>query len=255
MNDVDIVDNNYNVVFIIAHKYVRGYESYLKYYISNIFKFYKNALVLVVDNNSNYKDDVFSTIDKNENIIFLDNNIECKFELGGYQVGIKYLIDNNLLEKYHYVICTQDTFILKNKVDFNTLLQQNIIACTINTYIQDGAHPEICELILTKLNLYNNLDKISFCWCNSFIVHTEKIHQLYSYLKHIVITNKSYSESCERFLARILWELNEYTNYDIDGDLRSNRSKYNEWCVDVYSHVPSFFVKKIQQKNETTTDS
>ena len=38
--------------FIICHRHVKGYESYLKYYIDNITSFYRNAKVIIVDNNS-----------------------------------------------------------------------------------------------------------------------------------------------------------------------------------------------------------
>lgn len=34
--------------FIIAHKYFRGYESYLKHYVENILEFYgKNSLIIL----------------------------------------------------------------------------------------------------------------------------------------------------------------------------------------------------------------
>ena len=88
-NDVD-----YKIVFIIAHRYTRGYESYLKYYINNILSFYKNPLIIAVDNNSKHKDDIFDDIKNIDNVILLDNYIKCKFELGAYQVGFRYLLDN-----------------------------------------------------------------------------------------------------------------------------------------------------------------
>jgi len=249
------IKDNYKLVFIIAHKYFRGYESYLKYYINNILKFYTDSLILVVDNNSNYKEDIFSTIEPNDNIKFLDNNIECKFELGAYQVGIKYLIDNNLTDKYDYIVCTQDNFILKNKFDFNTLINDNIHACPINSFFADGECKDVWEGVLNTLGLNNNLDKITFCWCSSFIVSKYKIEQLYSYLTKIIIKVRWESSASERYLARILWELNGFRNNDIDGDIRNLRvDKYDCWTVNPYDDVNSYFVKRVQQKTEKTTD-
>ena len=72
--------DSYKLCFIIAHIYFRGYESYLKYYISNINKFYPNdTLILVVDNGTKYKEDIFTDI-TDKNVVVIDNENEAKFE-------------------------------------------------------------------------------------------------------------------------------------------------------------------------------
>jgi hypothetical protein len=94
-------------IFIIAHKYFRGYASYLNHYIENILKFYgENCLIIIVDNNSNYPQDIFDILPKTNNIKILTNDIECKFELGAYQVGVRYLLNENLLDNYEYFVFT-----------------------------------------------------------------------------------------------------------------------------------------------------
>ena len=114
--------------FVIAHRYVRGYISYIEHYIDNITKFYENALIIVVDNNSPYKDDVLDKFKNKNNIILLDNNIEHKFEQGAYLVGVNYILENNLLNKYDYYVFTQDTYILKNKYNFDILIDNDVFA-------------------------------------------------------------------------------------------------------------------------------
>lgn len=241
------------VCFIIAHKYVRGYRSFLKFYIENIIKFYGDkALVLVVDNDSPHKDDIFDTIPPKKNIVFLDNQTECGFEIGGYKVGMKYILENNLIDNYHYYVCTQDTFIIRNKFDFNTLLKDKVAACPINSmFPSDGEGRPVVENVLTDLGLYNNMDRITFCWANSFIVSNKKLLQLYGFLSKITVTKKAESQASERYLARILAELNDYDHTDIDGDLRTqNQRHYDCHTVDPYSESKSFFVKTIQNKNQ-----
>jgi len=257
------MDNN-KPVFIIAHKYFRGYDSYVEYYINNIREFYEDSLIIVVDNNSIYKDDIFNNLKKYDNVILLDNNIECKFELGAYQVGVKYLIDNDLLDKYTYVVMTQDNFIIKNKLDFNQLSEANVKACPLNGCDQNVDSPEYFNIqqsctdvsipVLDKLGLNDNWDKISFCWCNSFILSTDKLLQMYGYLQQIVIKIRWESCASERYLARLLWELNDNVNYDIDGDIRDLKHKYDCWNVDLSVPQLTFFVKKLQQKDERTLD-
>ena len=262
---MDVTQDKNKPVFIIAHKYFRGYESYSEYYVQNIQKFYKDSLIIFVDNNSTHKDDVFNKLKEYKNVVLLDNNIECKFEIGAYQVGLKYLIDNSLVNNYTYIVLTQDTFILKNKVDFNNLHNENVNACTINSYIADGMLQHISDTVLSNLGLLNNLDKITFCWCCSFIISNVNTFKLYDYFKKIVITNRTQSCAAERYLARILWELNDYRNYDIDGDIRylgdvwngykNPDPKYDCHTVNPYDdNIKTFFVKRTQQKAESTID-
>lgn len=241
------------VCFIIAHKYYRGYESYLKYYIENIQSLYPEALTIVVDNNSLHPEDVFEPLRSKSNVVFLSNDIECKFELGAYQVGIKHLIDNNLLGQYSFCIFTQDNFVLKNKYDFE---QSTSFALPINSMHADGHAKDVCNTVLNKLGMNDNWDKVNFCWCSSFVVANHKVEQLYGWLKQIVQKVRWDSEGAERYLARLLWELNERRDCgSIDGDCRELPGKhYDCWKVNIYDPATTHFVKKVQQKNENTRD-
>jgi hypothetical protein len=241
---------NTRLVFIIAHKFIRGYKSYTKYYIDTIQKFYPDALTIVVDNNSVNKNDVFDTLKDYQNVILLDNNISCKFEIGAYQVAFKYLIDNNLVANYDYCICTQDNFILKNKYDFDQLRQKNITACPINGGPRDNDQADIVRDVLSRLNLYDNVDKITLCWCISFIINTCHVQQLYNYFKEIVITVRKQSCASERYLSRILWELNGKRDC---GEIDGNKS-YDPWRVNLFEDQTSYFAKSVQQKTEKTME-
>jgi hypothetical protein len=256
---MDMIKNINKPVFIIAHKYYRGYDSYCEYYIQTIQKFYEESLIIIVDNNSTHKEDIFEKLRQYENVILLDNNIECKFEIGAYQIGLKYLMDNNIYWDYSYIVMTQDTFIIKNKVDFNELHKQNVLACPIVdchgnlSGVHIGYHESFIP-ILEQMNLNYDVEKSSFCWCNSFIISSEKIETLYSFIKDIVITERWGSCVSERYLGRILWEINDRKKYDIDGDLYHVQNLYDSRKVDVYTHDSTFFVKKLQQKTEQTVD-
>jgi hypothetical protein len=259
------MEDKNKVIFIIAQKYFRGYESYVEYYINNIQKYYDESLTIVVDNNSLHKEDIFQKLRNRENVVLLDNNIDCKFEIGAYTVGLNYLIEKNLLNKYDYLVFTQDTFILNKRLDFNDLFEKSITACPINSYFQDGFADHISHQILNKLGLLNNLDKITFCWCNSFIVSASKCKKLFDYLKQIKMTTRTESCASERYLARILYELNNFKNNDIDGDIRylgkhwdnkiNSNPKYDCQTVNPYDkNINSYFIKRTQHKTERTKD-
>jgi hypothetical protein len=246
-----------NICFIIAHKYFRGYTSYLNYYIENIQKLYPEALTIVVDNNSQYKEDVFSSVEGKNKVVLLDNNTDSKFELGAYGVGSKYILDNELEKDYSYFVFIQDTFVLKNKYDFELMKKESCYARPINSMYADGECSNVVTPVMTKLGLNDNWDKVNFCWCSSFVVEKTKIEQLYTYLDQIKVTCRWESCAGERYLARLLWELNEQKDCgDIDGSCSDLAVRhYDTWNVNVFAPATSYFVKQVQQKNENTVDS
>ena len=253
---MDIKTSGNKTVFIIAHKYFRGYQSYIEYYIKNIKSFYENNLVIVVDNNSEHKEDIFENLKKYEDVILLDNDIESKFEIGAYTVGLKYLIDNKI--DFEYVVFTQDVFVLKNRFDFAGLYADGILACPLVGCSIDHSKPEykgihndcseVWHPVLSNLGLLSDMENQSFCWCTSFVTHKEKIAQLYSYISTIVVKTRWEGAGSERYMARILFELNNGKNHSIDGDIRE--LKYDSHSVDIYYDVDSFFVKRNQQKHQ-----
>jgi len=259
--------------FIIAHRYVRGYVSYIEHYVNNIISFYESPLIIIVDNNSNYKNDVLSVFEKKDNVILLDNNTEHKFEQGAYLVGINYLIEYNLVDKYDYYTFTQDTYILKNKYNFDELIENDVYACPISW----GAGTQDLPMSLIKpylenfdlwddnleinynhqlnnLSCYNEdvLKKILHCYCTSYIIHKTKINDLLKYLKKIKISVRWESELGERYFAWVLYKLNNNKNYQIDYNPYTFYDHHTINLHDDFKH--GFFAKQQQRKRENTQD-
>jgi len=251
--------DNYRLCFIISHRYYRNYQSYIKYYIDNINSFYNNSLIIIVDNNSKYLDDIKNLLSNYTNVLILVNNTECKYEIGAYKVGINYIINNNLLENYNYYIFTQDNFILKNKYDFNILTNNNTKACALNTYTQlkEYYYDPITLGILKKINMDHMIHCLTLCWCNSFVLHKTKMIDFLDMIKDIVINIRRESECSERYLSGMLFKLNDEVMTSIDGDIEFHNLKYDCWTVNLLEdNIPErAFVKKVQQKNDHTIDS
>lgn len=240
--------------FIISHRYYRNYPSYILHYIENIQKFYENSIIILVDNNSKYLDDI--KIQLKPDIIVLVNDTECKFEIGAYKVGINYIISNNLLNDYDYYVFTQDNFIIKNKYDFDILDKNNTFAAALDIFKvsnNEFYQNQIVMNILKSINLEKKIDDLTLCWCNSFVLNKTKVIDYLNIVKDIVIINRNQSEASERYLSGVLYYLNNHIMSSIN-KIDSNK-KYDCWKVNLYDSFPGiYFVKKIQQKNERTID-
>ena len=243
--------------FIIAHRYAKNYESYLNYTINNITTFYKDALILVVDNNSADLRELYNTIDKSLNVKFIVNNSESKFDLGAYTYGITYLIQNNLIANFDYFVMIQDTYLLINKYNFNKLITNNIKACSIVNVPNDEHFIHEREYMLNTFKIPNTSDA-KMCWCNCLAVTPDRLLPLYNIIKQIKITVRRESEASERYMGNILYYLNNNSSYAIDGNTNLYTINNIEYftCHDTYyqyKDVKSYFCKISQKKNETNS--
>lgn len=240
--------------FIISHRYYRNYPSYILHYIENIQKFYENSLIILVDNNSKYLDDIKMQL--KPGVIVLVNDTECKFEIGAYKVGINYIISNNLLNDYDYYVFTQDNFIIKNKYDFDILDKNNTFAAALDIFKVGDIEfyqNQIVMNILKSINLEKRVEELTLCWCNSFVLNKTKVIDYLNIIKDIVIVNRRESEASERYLSGILYYLNNHIMTSINNIIP--REKYDCWTVNLYDSFPGiYFVKRVQQKNEKTIE-
>jgi len=257
-----------NVLFIIAVKYNRNYISYVKYYVDNIQKFYPNGFCILVDNNSKYISELYNSLNQYKNLVMLINESPCKFEIGAYNYGITYALEHNILHNYEYIVCIQDTFVLKNKYDFNNLKLNNILACVINdnSLVSHGK----CEYywcietqnVIEKLNCNTDDDTklitpaiVEFCWCSSFILHKSKIDEYLNITSDIIITGRTESCKSERYLGAIMYKLNDYKNSSIEDSASCISLGYNCWTVNIINdNLTNYFVKSVQQKTERTPE-
>lgn len=220
------MDVNSSLCFVITMKYFRQVPTYIQIYVKNIQKFYDNAFILIVDNNSDHVEDIQKIFSTNNNVKIITNDSKSKYELGGHIFGMDWLIKNDMVSKYRFFIFTQDTLILTNKYDFNILRNNNIIACPLiehngNSYVVPETGKVYLDderrAILEPLGLYNNMDKMTLCWGCNYICKNEKLIDLFNYVKDIVLINKKDSETSERYMIRILYELNNHSFFNIDG--------------------------------------
>ena len=238
-----------SLCFIIACKVYRTHVSYIPFYISKIKEYYPEALIILVDNNSVYKE-FYQQFEGVKNIILLENTSDSKFELGAYKFATYYIHFNNLL--YDYYVCTQDTFVLVNKYDFNTLVRDNVKACSVgehgfeHTY---GLHKPVLEL----LNLYDPDETYPICWCSSWVCDYKSLLEITLILAPIKPKIRYESEQTERYMGKILKLLNNNISYSIDG-----LPTYDCWKVHITSEeakqIPHSFIKRVQQKTEKTPE-
>jgi len=244
--------DSYSVVFVIAQKYVKGYPCFIDYYVKNIQTFYPdNSLILIVDNNSTYIHEIQTLLKNTPNLMIITNNSESKFELGAYKFGAKYIIENNI--QSDYFVFTQDTYVIKNKFPFETLIEKNVLATPIVSFENSEFYKPLVQRVLKKLNTPEDFHTL--CWANSFVLHYSVLPEFLSITQDIVTKTKEDACDCERFLGAILYKLNSNKNYYLDGNGVSEIRPYDCWTVDLVNTPTSFyFMKKVTNKQEDVED-
>ena len=245
------MDNQPSLCFIIACKVYKNYPSYLEFYVSNIQEYYPSALIILVDNNSSYKE--YFNIFKDTSVIVIENTSESKFEVGAYKFATEYIKKNNI--KVDYYVCTQDTFVLVNKYDFNTLIKDNVKACSVSHFYFHRAFG--CHInVLSKLNIYDPKEEFLCCWCVSWCCDHDSLLKINEILYSITPKVRSDSTQSERYMGKILKMLNNNISYSIEKSIEGHT--YDCHSVEITSeslkNSGSYFVKRAQQKTESTRD-
>lgn len=242
--------------FILACKYYRNYETLIPMYVENICNFYPDSLIILVDNNSHYFDDIRNQLVDYKNVVILTNNTPCKFEIGAYKVGITYLLDNHM-QDIDYVFFTQDNYILKNKLNLHMLKQEQITASALfaflylNPVTQQNFYSPTSQHVLKKIGLQDSIHKLALCWCHSFVLHFSKIGVFFEITKDIIIVNRPESNDSERYLSGILYYLNDSKIYQIDDDISYESLPFDE--LKKYNGK-QYFIKFHQSKTEQTLE-
>jgi len=256
------MENSKKLCFIIAHKYSIKFKSYIKYYVDNIQKFYKDSFILIVDNNSNNIENILNIFNNYNNLKIIINNSNAKFELGAYNEGIRYILTNNLLNKYEYFVFSQDNYVLKNKFDVKKeLIDKNILACSFSKIEKKDGTPfeynylrtnPYCVYIFNKINCLDKITEFGIAWCSSFILHKSKINDYYNIVKDIVVKGNHEGRCAgERFLSGICYYLNnnKYVSLGNENSVNPEILGYDVWTVDIVNdNLSNYFVKKVQQK-------
>ena len=244
--------NEHKICFIIAHKYSRNCPSYIKITVDNIQKFYPESFIVIVDNNSTNIEDIYRLFLNYSNLNLVINDSNSKYELGAYIRGLNWLIEKNFLD-YDYYMFLQDTLVFMKKYDFNILENNNIKATPIIFFtFNEGCGIEYLReqqrTILEPLNLFNEFDNMVCCWGSNFIIHKDKFMKLHGYIKDVVLTTKIDSEASERYMGRIIYELNNRNeNFSIDGNMCEYCSKTDLYCINLnYANNNVHFQKKLQ---------
>lgn len=219
------------IFFVIALKYYRENPTYIKEYVNNIINFYPNSFVLIVDNNSENIEDVNEFFVNLSNIKIITNLSESKFELGAYNFGINYILEKGLNNNYEYFVFTQDTFIIHNKYNFENLLVNGVKACPIvgsypGTFSNDlrdcmshhkgHKNQYLIKYTIMRLGLVDAIPELTFCLSNSFVLQKNKLFEFSQLTNFTKIQNKVQSESSERFLAGVLYLLNDRKNSSLE---------------------------------------
>ena len=228
-------------------------------YVDRINLFYPRSFVIIVDNQSEYLDDIRLCLKGYSNVAIIVNNSDCMFEVGAYKEGIRFINDCGVLFKFDYFIFSQDTFVANNPYDFRLLKARNIQAASFNHLHEwcDMKDDPIVRRVLSKLDLFDLYDGYNFnlCWCNSFILSSFRVLDFFEIVKHEQIFGRyAGSVQSERYLAGILFFLNSYSYMSICGDAATPEALgYDCWKVDIHvNSLPHAFVKEVQQKRENT---
>jgi len=237
-----------NICFIIGQKYFRHIRSFLFYYLDNIQRFYpKNSFVLIVDNQSEHMNDLIPLLSEYSNVKWISNTNESKYDIGAYTFGIEYLIRENLVSNFEYFIFSHDNFVIKNKFPFETLKEKQVVACSINHYPYDPNDIHGKEEMI-RFGIYDQLNCFSLCIFNSFVIHQDKLVYLYhKYLKHVILKTRNDSQNAERYLGRILYELNNHQNVYLDQYMDSYDGDYL-WIGADRIEVSSYFKKCLSNR-------
>jgi hypothetical protein len=163
--------------------------------------------------------------------------------------------------------------VLTNYYDFNNLLENSVMACPLvgsseGKFVEDFTFGMRCHYgvtdyfliqhIICNLNLIGVVHKLSFCFANSFVLNKVKLIDFLELTKNIKIVCKLQSEFSERYLAGILYVLNNHTNASIEKIKVDEISHLLTLITSgnrTNNYIPfDYFTKYVHDKRELTKD-